>query len=115
MDRREFLRNAGFVATWAGVAVVIHGCGNGDDGGPTGPDLQAGDVAGVIGSNHGHAVKITAAQLAAGGAVTLTLTGGGHSHQVDLTAGQVGQIADGQRVATVSTSTNGHSHGVTFN
>lgn len=111
MDR-TFLKYAGAVATWAGVAVVLHGC-SGDDG-PAGPAGQ-GDVAGVISANHGHSVVITAAQITAAGDVTLTLTGGTHTHTVALTASQVGEIGAGTQVTATSSSTSAHTHLVTFN
>ncbi len=112
MDRRTFLKHAGTVAAWAGIAVVLHGCS--DDGGPTGPAGQ-GDVAGVISANHGHSVVITAAQIDAGGAVTLTLTGAAHTHTVALTAPQVGDIGAGTQVSATSTTADAHTHLVTFN
>ena len=76
MDRRAFLRNAGLVSTWLGISIVLQACG--DDSNPGTPNN--GDVAGAISANHGHSVTITEAQLMAGGAVNLTLTGGGHAH-----------------------------------
>ncbi|MCB1184363.1 hypothetical protein KDM41_13090 [bacterium] len=113
MERREFLRNAGLVATWAGVAITLGGCGDDDD--PAAP-AGTGDVSGAIGTNHGHTVTITGAQLDAGAAVTLTLTtGNGHTHTVALDAAQVGDVAGGTTVATVSATSAGHTHTVTFN
>ena len=114
MDRRTFVKNAGLVTTWLGISVVVQACSSDDD--PVAPaGGTPGDVAGVIGSNHGHAVTITAAQITAGGAVTLDMTGGTHGHQVDLTALQVGEIGAGDPVTTPSTSDSGHSHTVIFN
>ncbi len=112
MDRRDFLRNAGWITTWLGVAVVIQGCSDdGDD--PVSP--AAGDTTGVIGTNHGHTVIITSAQVQAGNSVTLSLSGGGHAHTVSLAAQQVSDIGAGMKVQAVSTSDSGHTHGVTFN
>ena len=114
MDRRVFLKNAGLVSAWVGVSVVLHGCSDDDD--PVAPTLGTGDVAGVIGSNHGHSVSITAAAIDAGGAVTLMLSqGDGHSHSVALSAVQVGEIGSGNKVSATSSSSNGHTHPVTFN
>jgi len=111
MDRRAFLRNAGLVSTWLGISIVLQACG--DDSNPGTPNN--GDVAGAISANHGHAVKITEAQLMAGGAVNLTLTGGGHAHIVSLTSGEVGQIGAGNQVSKLTTTTDTHEHTVTFN
>jgi hypothetical protein len=85
--------------------------GSGTTGTPT-----ASDKAGTVGSNHGHAATVTGAQLLAGGGVTLHIQGSaGHDHTVDLTAGEVGQIASGTRVAKNSSTDSGHDHAVTFN
>jgi len=118
MDRREFLAKAGLTATWVGITVRVTGCGGDGDGG-TAPDQNVpdGDVAGAISANHGHAVRITAAELTAGQAVTLTLDGptDDHTHTVSLTAQDVMDIADGTRVSHTSSNDSGHTHLVTFN
>ena len=72
------------------------------------------DKQGTIGTNHGHAVTLTAAQQQAGQAVTLTLSGS-HTHQLSLSAAEVTAVANGTNVAKDSTSDLGHSHTVTFN
>ena len=114
MDRRAFLINAGLVSAWAGVSVVLHGCGDDDD--PVAPPLGTGDVAGAIGSNHGHSVTIISAVISAGDAVTLTLSqANGHTHSVALSAVQVGEIGTGNKVTATSSSDDGHTHPVTFN
>ncbi|MFT5233905.1 MAG: hypothetical protein ACI9UK_001492 [Candidatus Krumholzibacteriia bacterium] len=84
MNRRIFITNAGLLTTWLGVSIALHGCSSyGDDDNPTDPGSGGdGSVSGSIGSNHGHSVAITSAQMMAGNAVTLTLSGGGHTHAV---------------------------------
>jgi hypothetical protein len=121
MNRREFLARAGAVATWAAIPVAITSCGN--DNGSPGPenddpgDGEPEDVSGSVSSSggHTHSVRITGAQILAGAAVTLTLTGGGHTHTVSLTADEVGDIGDGVRVSKQSSSDDQHVHQVTFN
>ena len=114
MNRRVFLKNAGLVSAWVGVSVVLHGCSDDDD--PVAPVLGTGDVAGVVGNNHGHNVAITAAVINAGGAVTLILSqGNGHTHSVALSAVQVGEIGTGNQVTATSSNNDSHSHSVTFN
>jgi hypothetical protein len=114
MDRRTFVKNAGLVTTWLGVSVVVQACSDEDDpAAPTG--TNPGDVSGAVGTNHSHDVTITAAQISAGGAVTLAVTGGSHGHTIDLTAQQVGEIGAGNRVTTTTSQDSGHTHGVTFN
>lgn len=112
LDRREFTVRS-LVAMLSGVAITITGCGEGPTQ-PTQPILT--DKAGVINSNHGHSVVITAVQLGAGGAVALDIQGtSSHRHTVELTAGEVAAIRDGQQVAKASTTSGSHSHTVTFN
>lgn len=102
--------------------ITLTGCGGGSS--PTNPNPtpnptptpSPGDVQGAISANHGHNVVITAAQLQAGGAVTLVLSvASNHSHSVDLTSAEVVQIRGGGRVSKTSTSEQAHTHTVTFN
>jgi hypothetical protein len=118
MDRREFLRNAGRAAAWAAIGISLSGCGSddGDDGGPTGPGSQCAENGSVSTERgHTHSVCVTDAQLAAGNAVDLTLTGGGHTHGLQLSATEVAAIAEGTRVVSTSSTDGGHDHSVTFN
>ena len=81
---------------------------------PAAPPSQG--VTGEVGTNHGHTAEITGAQLSAGGALSLDITGSSnHPHTVDLTAADVDQIANGQRVSKASSTDAGHTHTVTFN
>lgn len=122
MDRRDFLARAGIAATWAGIAIRVSACG--EDGYGSGPNDGGGSADGVPGSisaNHGHAVRVTQAQLDAGQGVTLTLDGptDDHTHSLSLTDAQVMDIAAGTQVQQVSSTGAGsggvHTHLVTFN
>jgi hypothetical protein len=105
------------MALFAGVAITVTACG-GDDS-PAGP--STGNRNGIVSANHGHTATVSSAQLSASNAVTVTITGNAdHPHTVELSAGEVVQIGDGQRVAkqssTDASSTFGtHLHTVTFN
>ena len=127
LDRREFTRLS-LLSMFAGVTVTIApACGGGGGGSnsPNNPNPPAttppanGDEIGAISSNHGHAVRITAAQLQAGGSVTLSLGGSvgttEHSHAVSLTADEVVSVRNGGRVSKTSSTDDGHDHVVTFN
>ena len=121
LDRRKFVATT--LSLLGGAAVTI-GCGGGS--GSTSPSptpTSSGPVAGVVSDNHPepHVAVITAAQLAAGAALTLDISNGLHSHTVTLSANDVSRIAARTRVA-VTSSTNPHSdgtgphnHKVTFN
>lgn len=128
LNRREFSQEAS-LAFLAGVAVTVSGCGGGggtggsgnDDGygaptGTTPTTVASVNKTGQIEGNHGHQAVITAAQLQAGGALQIDIAYvAGHSHIVDLPAQAVQEIRDGRPVSKESTSTEGHSHKVTFN
>ena len=59
---------------------------------------------------------MTAAQQMAGGALLLDIRGAAtHPHTVQLSAADIGNIAEGRSVSKRSSTTDGHSHTVTFN
>jgi hypothetical protein len=127
LNRRQFTQNAS-LAFLAGVVVTVTDCGGGGGGGssdgygPTGGSptttlaaAPAGSKSGTISGNHGHTAVITAAQLTAGGGVSIDIAGtAGHSHMVDLPAQAVTEVKDGRKVEKLSTATD-HAHMVTFN
>ena len=113
ITRREFTVESA-LALLAGVAITVSSCGNDDDSNPTSP--TDGGSSGTVSANHGHVAAITAAQITAGGALTLDIRGSAdHPHTVTLTADEVRQIGAGQRVTKTSSSDSGHNHTITFN
>jgi len=118
LERREFVLGS-LLAMLSGVSITISGCG-GDDS-PTSnptptPTPTTGDKMGTISANHGHTATITGAQLTAGGDLTVELTvGSGHTHSVSLTGAEVVSIRNNTRVSKESTSSQAHTHTVTFN
>jgi hypothetical protein len=118
ISRRAF-NQASLTALFVGMTVWVGACGGGDASPSSPTPASAGgsaDKTGSISSNHGHAAAVTSAQLQAGGAATLNIRGtADHGHTVDLSAGEVAQIAAGTRVTKDSSSDSGHSHSVTFN
>lgn len=116
LDRREFTAQAA-LALLGGAVITITGCGGGGSS-PSAPSPPAsgGDRAGAVSANHGHVAVITAAQLSAAGSLTLNIRGSAtHPHTVELTAVEVAQVRDGQRVSKISTIGDSHNHNVTFN
>jgi hypothetical protein len=86
----------------------------------TAPSPTPGDRSGTVSTDAGHThtgAGVTAAQLTAGNAITLTLAAGatGHTHTVALSQAELTQISGGTRVQKVSSTDNAHSHTVTFN
>jgi hypothetical protein len=85
-------------------------------GGGGGGGAGDGSVSGSISGNHGHVATITAAQLTAGNAVALDITGtADHSHSVSLSAQDILDVAARRQVAKGSSTGSGHTHTVTFN
>ena len=114
MTRREFTLESA-LAVLAGVTITISGCG--DDDSPSSPSpAPGGGLNGTISANHGHTAPISAAQLTAGGMISLDIRGQAtHPHTVNISAAQMQTIAARQQVSIVSSSDDGHTHTVTFN
>ena len=113
MGRRKFLSLAASSVA-VGAILALQGCSSGSSTSTT-PTPSATDKVGAISSNHGHSVTLTAAQQQAGVAVTLATSGGTHKHTLSLTAENVVAAAAGTKVSQETSTTNGHSHMVTFN
>ncbi len=125
LDRRRFTL-ATAMAMLAGVAITItESCGSSNNsptsttGGTSGSGstgYTGGDKTGAISNNPGHTAVITAAQINAGGALTLNIQGTAtHNHTLAITIAQLTSIAGGTKVAQDSSTDFGHSHTVTFN
>ena len=119
LSRREFSVEA-LTALLAGVVITVTACDS--DGGPVTVGPGGGtNESGSISDNHAHVATVLSTDLNAGNAVTLDIRGGAdHPHTVVLTAAEVVQIRDQQRVTKVSTTDNSltfgsHQHTVTFN
>ena len=118
LSRREFSVEA-LTALFAGVVITVTACD--DNGGSVmvGPGGSSGT--GSVSANHGHVATVASVDLTAGNAVTLDIRGtADHPHTVVLTAAEVVQIRDGQRVTKTSTTDSSaafgtHLHTITFN
>ena len=86
---------------------------------PTRPTPPATDKTGTVSTdaNHTHTgAVITAAQLTAGNAITLTLTGATtHTHTVPCLRPSSRKSTRDTRVQKTSSNDNAHTHTVTFN
>ena len=117
LSRREVLVLLG------GASVVITAaCGGGGGSSPASPSSPpptagAGDKeATSISANHGHVAIIRSAELQAGGALSLNITGSAnHPHTLALSGDEVVSIRNGGRVSKTSSNDDGHTHTVTFN
>lgn len=120
LTRREFTVESA-LAMLAAVTITISGCGddNDDPGTNPTPPPASGGKTGVVATAGGHThsgADITAAQLTAGNAISLTLSVvSGHSHTVALSQSELTQIAANTRVSKDSSNDQAHMHTVTFN
>ena len=118
ISRREFSVEA-LTALFAGVVITVTACDS--DGGPVTVGPGGSGEAGTISANHGHTATVESVQLTAGNAVSIDIRGSAdHPHTVTLSATEVGQIRDNQRVTTTTTTDASaafgtHAHTVTFN
>lgn len=118
LTRRAFSVRAAMLMLGGAVITISEGCGGGGGGSsPTAPTPPAsGDKVGNVSANHGHMATIMAAQLTAGNALTLDITGSAnHPHSVTLSASEVTSIRNGGRVSKTSSVDDAHDHDVTFN
>ena len=116
LDRREFTLQLVLAVLSGATITVASACGGDGYGGNPPSPSPSGDISGTVTANHGHQATITGGQLSAGNSVTLDIRGGAdHPHTVELTAGQVMQIAARQRVSVQSTTDVAHAHTVVFN
>jgi hypothetical protein len=125
--RRRRISIAAAMALLGGATVTLTSCSSGSS--PTTPSAPpsappspaasscpADAVCGQISIDPRHSAVITGAQLAAGGALVLDITGTQvHGHQVQLTADEVVAIRGRQRVVKTSSFNLNHEHVVTFN
>src|SRR5262245_32737235 len=118
LTRREFNVESA-LAMLAGVTITISGCGGDDNNATPAPTPPpATDKTGSVSTDagHTHQAVITAAQLTAGNAISVTLTGAAtHTHTVALSQAELTQISANTRVQKTSSTDNAHSHTVTFN
>jgi hypothetical protein len=112
ITRREFTLESA-LALLSTVVVTVSGCD--DDSTPTTPSTPPSNVSGTISANHGHTAAIQGAQISAGTAFSLNITGTAtHPHTVDITQGDLMALQNRQTVTKTSTTDSGHSHMVTF-
>jgi len=116
MTRKEFLASlVKGTAVGAVAAGALAACGGDDDGAATidGPPGACSPTA-TIGTNHGHTLVVSAADIAAAADKTYDIMGSSvHTHSVTLTAAHFASLAAGTMVMTVSTTGSAHTHSIT--
>lgn len=108
MGRREFIGAA--AAVFAGVVITVTGCSEDEPTGSGNGGKQALVESGGSPA-HNHSGTVTKAELDAGVAMILTVSGNGHTHEVPLSAQDIANIKSGVGVhGRQSESTNEHTH-----
>ena len=85
---------------------------------PVGPPTDSGpfacgSVSGTISINHGHALVVPLADVAAGADRTYDIMGGSvHTHSVTITGAQFAMLATGAEITVTSTAASAHMHDV---
>lgn len=119
MTRSDFLKLS---AALVGGVLFAEGCGDGDGGGGYGgtptreaEPTSADGCGATIGTNHGHALTVTRADVDAGADKTYDIRGSGdHPHTVEVSAADFERLAAGESVQLTSSSVDGHTHAVTI-
>ncbi len=115
MTRKQFLETAltGFGAM---VALGAAGCSSSDNtGGKGGGNCSKSAALVTIGSNHGHVLKVTSADVTAAQSKTYHIQGSAtHDHTVTVEAFDFQQLAQGNTVNLISTETQNHQHPITI-
>lgn len=106
--RREMLLALGAMA-------LVPGCSSsGGNGIDAAPGSDAGGCGSTIELNHGHALTVPAADVAAGTAQTYDITGAAaHAHSVSLSAADFSLLRTAGMVIVTSTTGGAHTHTVT--
>lgn len=116
MTRRDFTVDS-VLALLAGCVITVTDVAC-DEKMPSKPSpAPPADINGsvAVAANHTHTVTVTGAQIAAGNAVALTLTGStSHTHTVQLTQSDMTALTNRQAVMHDSTNDSNHMHAVTF-
>ncbi len=117
MNRKTFIQKSFGIVLIAIPAFSLLGCSSSDDGGEETPepnaDCLANGTAVSIGSNHGHSLIISKADVEDGSAKTYAIQGtSGHNHSVNLTAANFTSLKNNATISVTSTNDDSHTHSV---
>lgn len=111
LNRRFTLESALIIL--AAATITMAGCNGGIDLGPSPP---VGSREGVVSENHGHRAIVDAGQLNSSTTVRIDMRHrASHNHELMLTPTELAVISENGDVVKNSSTTEGHSHAVTFN
>jgi len=120
MDRKTFIQKAAGAMLIAIPAYSLLGCSSSDDGEENqnpepnaNADCLGNGTAVSIGSNHGHSLAVSTADVQSGTAKTYSIQGtSGHDHTVSLTAANFTTLQSNASISVTSSSDDGHTHSV---
>ena len=119
MKRSEFIKKGlAAVALGLPLMVVVNSCSTNSEPTPTPPsndpkDCLTNGTTSSIGSNHGHSLTVSKADVSAATEKTYSIQGSsGHSHSVTITAVNFSELKNNQSIQVNSTSGSGHTHSV---
>ena len=121
MDRKTFIQRTAGAVLIAIPAYSLLGCSSSDNGTNNDPDPNpdpkgdclADGTKTVIGSNHGHTLTVSKADVNAGAQKVYSIMGSsGHDHSVTLTAADFTSLKSNNGISVTSTTGDGHTHSV---
>lgn len=122
MDRKTFLKKSAGAMLIAIPAYSIVACSSSDDSDPDQGGQGGGDnkncldngTQSSIGSNHGHSLTVSKADVTAGTEKTYNIQGSsGHPHTVTITAANFTTLKGNNSISVTSSADAGHTHSVT--
>lgn len=121
MNRKTFIKKTAGALLLAAPVYALISCSSSDDSSPnpppTGgnPDCLANGTNSSIGSNHGHSLTVSSADVNAGAEKTYNISGSsGHSHSVTVSAANFDTLKNNQQISITSTNDDSHTHNVTI-
>lgn len=120
MDRKTFIQKAAGAMLIAVPAYSLLGCSSSDDGGENqnpdpvaNADCLANGTAVSIGSNHGHSLTVSKADVDSGAEKTYSIQGTSeHMHDVTLSPANFTSLKSNTAISVISTSGGSHTHSV---
>jgi len=114
MNRQEFLRSIVGLGLGAGALAACSDDSGGKDAPASTGNCLAHGTNVNIGTNHGHTLMVSVADLNAGVDKTYDISGtAGHAHSVTITAAQFATLKANTSISLVSSVGSAHTHSVT--
>ncbi len=122
MDRKTFIKKSLTAVALAIPAYAVLSCSTSDDSEPaaappqsTGANCGTNGTSSAIGTNHGHNLVVSAADVSAGVDKTYNIQGSSaHMHSVTVSAAQFASLQNNQQITATSSSDSGHTHSITI-